>query len=215
MSKLINDIGNFTSTLNSEGIGKQVLETSTNLLGDLQKYGLEERTISAVVESIFWKLVEGSAACNKFNIRHKLPQHRTFYDGLLNDQPMDFKATRGKTQDNLSAQGAILYCVSGNITFAETKKRLNYQYLTRFKDAAAHAIQNEIDADFAYVILNKDTGLCGYATLKTMKHIVVNQSNFMQATWENNIDHPISRTTDEFVKWITPHLLKFKGYKTK
>lgn len=204
----------FVKLLNEQKIGSKVLLETEKLLGKYRVYGLEERIISAVMEAVSWDIILTNDKFDPFSLEMKPQQHRTFYDALfLKDHPMDFKGTKGVTQDNLSAQGALLYCVSGDKKFAETNKRLSSAYVERFENACENALSNNKDFDFYYLILNKITGIYSFTTLRTLSSIKINQSNFLQASWAENIDKSVPRTLDQFISWITPIILEYKGYK--
>lgn len=147
----------FVQVLNEEKIGATVLSVLESKLEDLRSYGLEERIISGLTESIACKEIVSNKKCEQFAFQLKPGQCRTFYDGTIGDEPepLDFKATFGLTTDNLSAQGAILYVLTGNLIFREENKRLSDRYLSRFAVACTKALSNKIDKDFGYLILNK------------------------------------------------------------
>lgn len=217
------NIKELVTALNEAKIGQKVISETEKRVGDLRYFGLEERIISGVMECISWHLIQESQEDKSNNqlaeicrlVSIKTSQERTFFDARFDGEPFDFKATKGQNKDNLSAGGACLYVVSGDIVGSNTKKRLNTSYLPRFQELAQHAIDSKLDKDFSYLVLDKETGLYGSATLRTLGSVTMNQSNFLQASWNENVGHPVQRTTEEFVKWITPFLLSYKGYKSK
>lgn len=220
MSKSIKELA---LALNNAKIGQEVIKETEKKVGDLRVFGLEERIISGIMEAVSWKLIQDGAdnttdknlseVCGLVEIRGS--QERTFYDATFDGEPFDHKATKGQNKDNLSAGGACLYVVSGDIDGSNTKKRLNNHYLPHWQDLAKKAIDSKLDKDFSYLVLDKETGLYGTASLRTLSGVSMNQSNFLQASWNENVGHPVQRTTEAWVKWISSYLYSYRGYKSK
>jgi hypothetical protein len=206
-------LSNLVTDLNNLDIGEKIKSELENRLGDLREYGLEERQISAVAEAVAWKIMSQTEELKKHNFTMKPKNSRTFFDGNIGTLPIDFKYSKCAVSDNLSAQGAILYVLCGDEEHSEQNKRLSGKYIHRFDNLYQKALINRTDQDFGYLILDKNTHKFSYATLRTLAKVSVNQSNFLQSKWSDNIDHCINRTLEEWVDWIYPQILSFKGYK--
>ena len=200
--------------LNEKEIGKQAIEDMKRRVSDLYPLGLEERTVSAMLEFCFLLTLKSyPELCTKYDISFKEPNTRPFWDLRICDDPAGFKASYCMTYDNLSAPGAILYILTGDEEFSEKNKTLRKgSFIPAFKQAIEIAKSDNSDNDFYCIILNKGTEkLCG-ASLKTLSKIQTNKKNFLQANWKECLEHRVNRTTTQFIEWISPFIEKYNGY---
>lgn len=199
--------------LNQENIGQKTIDEVEGMISQYREFGLEERQVSALIEPVALKQIfDNKKLAKKYNLSTKAQNTRPFYDLLVGKIPVDFKASKCVTSDNLSAQGALLYIVSGDINLANSEKRLDKNYLEFFIKLSQDAIKKNIDIDFPYLILNKQSNFFDYCTLRTISVLGMNQNNFLQCNWGQNLGIVKHRTIQEWIDWIMPQLLSYRHY---
>lgn len=141
---------------------------------------------------------------NTNNIRIEIPKEREWYDFCIVSNissasnvfiPVNIKISALKTADNVSSKKGLYYActgiIPGNLDFEGIKQdenRLITNKWTDFYDKLYHDADKNTDADYYFLIVNKNNNTdIFYTSLKTLDNAVPNGNNLpFLCNWDKN-----------------------------
>ena len=135
-----------------------------------------------------------------FGDRVTLPEIRKWYDVMIDNTPVQIKASTGGT-DNFSSKKAVAYALT-DMTIAEVDRMKNG--FPNFDNTIRQRRDDNSRRDYAIIILDKNTNTLHLKTLKTLTSLVSNGNNLpFQITWKRELTNDsVERTGTEAYNFI-------------
>lgn len=135
-----------------------------------------------------------------FGDRVTLPKIRKWYDVMIDNTPVQIKASAGGS-DNFSSKKAVAYTLT-NMTIAEVD-RMEHGFPV-FDSIIRQRRDDNNQRDYPIVLLDKNTNTLHLKTLKTLTCLVANGNNLpFQINWKTELtNEPVERTGTEAYNFI-------------